>query len=452
MRFIPAIACCCLLLLLWGGGCKKPEDIGVTILPSFDLLKTPFSDTATIQCVTLLEDSLRANGLSKVLLGSYVEPDFGLSQASIYSQVLLGNIPSLGSNLTADSLVLSLAYAGYYGDTTIQQTVHLFEITDNTISADSTYHTNKTFDCGTTDIAPPLLFSPRPTDSVMVGTANQPAQLRIPLNTALADSFLSILQQSQYQNNTGWLSYFKGVYIKTDSTSGGAILYFNPSSAYSKMSLYYHDSSNASHSYDLVLNGANINHETHNYNYPTISSVAQVLADSSNLANNDTLSYLQSMAGLKVKLKFPYLKHFNDSGKIVINKAELVLNVAPISDTGKFAPPTNLLLAAFDSTGAIMFVADYYESNFGGYYNSSNSTYTFNIARQLQQILDGKVVDYGLSLNVLSSGVQANRVIIGSGKSMGSRMKLRLFYTRLPQSIKPKPTNTLKLQTSKPKM
>ena len=70
------------------------------------------SDTATIQCVTLLpEDSLMASELSNVLLGSYIDPVFGLSQASIYAQIQLGNIPNVGGgSLTADSLVIALAY------------------------------------------------------------------------------------------------------------------------------------------------------------------------------------------------------------------------------------------------------------------------------------------------------------------------------------------------------
>ena len=82
-------------------------------------------------------------------------------------------------------------------------------------------------------------------------------------------------------------------------------------------------------------------------------TIGKALSDSANLANTDTVNYLQSMAGLRVKLNFPYLKHLTDSGNVVINKALLVITVPPTDDTSKFPPPANLLLTAFDTSGAI---------------------------------------------------------------------------------------------------
>src|SRR2546425_812261 len=87
-----------LSFLIITGGCKKPEDLGLNVLPSSDPLGTPFSDTATILSVTTREDSLKSDELSRMVLGSYNEPEFGLSDASVFTQILLGNTPSLRSN------------------------------------------------------------------------------------------------------------------------------------------------------------------------------------------------------------------------------------------------------------------------------------------------------------------------------------------------------------------
>ena len=121
--------------------------------------------------------------------------------------------------------------------------------------------------------------------------------------------------------------------------------------------------------------------------------------------------------------------HVLGDGKILINKAELVLTAAPSS--GAFSPPPSIILAALNDTGGLVFPYDYYETiTYGGSLSTSNQ-YTFSITRQLQKILDGSITDYGFSLNVLSSMVEANRAIIGSGKNSTYPMKLRLFYTKL---------------------
>src|SRR5437763_16717723 len=95
LRMLTRILCVSIIFFICViSSCKKPEDVGVEVLPSFDLLKTPFSDTTTIQTVTLKEDSLRGSALSKVLVGSMMDPELGLSEASVYSQIVLGNTPS----------------------------------------------------------------------------------------------------------------------------------------------------------------------------------------------------------------------------------------------------------------------------------------------------------------------------------------------------------------------
>ena len=105
------------------GNCKKPEDIGLDTLPSGDLLFTDFCDTATVESYTIPEDSLRADDLSRIVFGSISDTSYGSTQVAYYGQILLSSTPNLIADSTqsygADSLVLSLAYAGWYGDTTV---------------------------------------------------------------------------------------------------------------------------------------------------------------------------------------------------------------------------------------------------------------------------------------------------------------------------------------------
>jgi hypothetical protein len=139
------------------------------------------------------------------------------------------------------------------------------------------------------------------------------------------------------------------------------------------------------------------------------------------------------MAGLKVKVSFPTLKNFLDSGNILINKAELQIT-APAGTDDLYLVPDDILMAAYDSSGGLTYMSDFFDPliTFGGTYSPTTRTYKFNIARHLQRILTGKLDDYGFSLNMVSSVVQANRLIIGNSKNSSAKMKLNLFYTKLP--------------------
>ncbi len=419
--------------------CKDPEELGLEVLPNADQVFVLNTDTTTLATQTIVEDSLLSSGVSYQLLGSYSDPVFGRSDASFYSQVSLGLTPNFGQPgevLVPDSLVLSLAYAGYYGDTSTAQIIHVYRMNE-TISTDSVYYTNKVFSLNapTDDLTNNFpFFLPKPTTSVSVLSVTQPAQLRIPLSLALADSLLALNGQPQVTDNFSWLQYFKGLYVKTDPVTGsgmGSVSYFNLFSSYSKLTLYYHNTTTGADSlhYDFVISGAtSVSHQEHDYN-GSVTDVGHQLLDPT---FNDSLNYIQSMAGVKTKLTFPYLQQFKDSGNIVVNKAELEITVQD-GTTSFYSSPSRLFLVYTDTSGNSFFMADYFEgaTYFGGTYNSTTRTYKFNIARHLQKILNGSVEDHGLFLLASGAVVQANRVVIGSGKNMGYPMRLHLFYTRL---------------------
>ena len=138
------IICFSLTLIISFSSCTDEDEVGLTILPTADPLNTVFNDTATVNTRLMLEDSLRSDELTIQLLGSDVSTDFGLSTASVYSQVNLEGTPSFGFQPVADSLVLILSYSGYYGDTTGIQTVNVYQL-DEDMYIDSSYYSNRNF-------------------------------------------------------------------------------------------------------------------------------------------------------------------------------------------------------------------------------------------------------------------------------------------------------------------
>ena len=402
-------------------GCKDDNEVGLSLLPPGDQLVTVFSDTSTVSTTTVKEDSLKSDELSLQLLGSYVDPVFGLSTASIFSQVNLVGTPTFGNTPVADSFYLYLAYAGYYGDTTQSQTINIYRMTDD-MHIDSSYFSNKTFGYDPSPLAT-VTFTPHPLTNDS-GAAD--AFLKIPISSTLANEIVS-QSTSTFASNADWLLYFKGLYIKSNDAVGtGAISYF--SFFKSKLTLYFHDTSLTAQNYTFSLQGSRVNQFSHNFSINN-SDVSRQLADSN---YNDSLNYLQAMSGVKTKISFPFLKHFLDSGNILVNRAELKIETAsPV--ILPYTLPGNLLLVTTDNTGEQIFPIDYYESTgyYGGILNSDGTSYTFNIGRQLQRYLNGTVNNADFELVVSGSGVMANRLIIKSGKNVTSGMKLSFFYTKL---------------------
>ena len=115
-------------------GCKKPEDdLGLDLLPGDPL--GVLIDTNTLRAYTFEDTTIRTSGLTRQLLGSYLDQQFGLVKAGIVTQLRLSsNNIGFGqdnSGLVADSLVLSLAFDGAnyaYGNLNAQ-VFQAFELT-----------------------------------------------------------------------------------------------------------------------------------------------------------------------------------------------------------------------------------------------------------------------------------------------------------------------------------
>jgi len=75
---------------------------------------------------------------------------------------------------------------------------------------------------------------------------------------------------------------------------------------------------------------------------------------------------------------------------------------------------------------------DYFENAayFGGTYNASNKTYTFNISRHIQDLINNNTVDYGMYLIATGSSIQANRSVLNSFKHPSNKIKLNITYSK----------------------
>jgi hypothetical protein len=423
--------------ILFFSSCTDKDTIGLNEQPGSDELSVLFSDTSTVIAFSQKEDSVRTDEAIYNILGSYIDPVFGKTTASIYTQFRLPtNNVNFGTPLTLDSLVLSLAYRGYYGDTTTPLKVRVYELTEN-LFRDSSYYSDRVMagiEVGS------AIFKPRPSDSVKVLGKKYAPHLRIKLNSSLAQKFFYASGQATMADNNAFLDFFKGLKIETDAvSSGGSLLLFDLASSLSKMTLFYKkNATEDSLQFNFVINENcarfnNYNH--HSYSHASSEFKQNVISVHDTLTSGKKNLYLQAMAGIKVKILFPYIKNFVTNNQVAINKAELIMNINDLGlSTNPFGPPGRLALVKCNGSGTNTFVIDQFEgdTHFGGIYNSTNKQFKFNITRYVQGILNNTITNEGLYLMVSGAAIYPNRVVLKGTDILNSgRFKLKLTYTKI---------------------
>ncbi|MCD4746408.1 MAG: DUF4270 domain-containing protein [Bacteroidales bacterium] len=405
---------------------KDPDEIGLNLL-EHQQLDVEFDTTVQIISYSKREDSVRTDEISLNLLGSYFDPVFGKNTASIYTQLRLSvNSPDFEEDPILDSIVLTLAYYGYYGDTTTPQTIKVYEIIES-LYIDSTYYSNQSIPNNGIEIAS-YNFTPTPSDSVMVDTVKYAPHLRINLDPEFGNKILNA-SEDELSNNENFIEFIKGIYITAEpvnTTGEGAVLYFNLISSLSEVVIYYNDSAE----YQLVINENSArfnNYEHYNYEDATIEFKNQVINEDTTLGKDKI--YLQAMGGVKAKIKFPEILDLVSTGDIVINDAKLIIPV--IETENEYDPPSDLVLLKINEEGKYEFLIDQFEGGdyFGGSYNSSKKEYLFRISRYVQDLLKGNP-DYGLNLSISGSSVKANSLVL-YGTNSNISMKLKIIYTKI---------------------
>lgn len=434
-----------LFLIVSFHGCKDPEIGTLEVLPGSETLGLLTNDTSTIISFTQQDDSIRSDETSLNLLGIYNDPVFGTAIAGIYTQVRLSvENYNFGdpSNVFVDSVVLSLAYSGIYGNT-VPQGFRVFELSES-MNKDSMYYSTKTFLMEPSPAGSVSGLVPDLTDSVNVGGQNEPPQMRIALKNSFGQKLIS---ESGYffGSNTDFLSKFSGLAILPDTSTApaagdGAILYFDLKSPFSRLTVYYSgqkyhsvrpDSTEpVSKKYEFLINDNCARVNNFAFSRPGISIFA-----SDSLAGNNNI-YIQSMAGARAKIKVPFIESFIGKGRIVVNKAEIILKVED-NTTGLFSPHSGLFLTNIDSSGKAGFLLDQFEGDdhYGGTFNSSAGEYVFNITRHMQYLLnnyyEGKDYNNGMFLMGGGKAVNASRTILKGNLSSSGGIKLKISYTPL---------------------
>lgn len=428
--------------------CKKEGELTPDFAENTSF--TFFTDSIKINSNTRVGDSILADRIATGLLGTYKDSSFGKSTSSIYVQPLLPtNFLVLGSSeeqLLVDSVILSLSYSNWYGDTSVSQNISVFRL-DEKLDIEESYYSSTSINT----LPLPLgtkSFTPKPSKESIILQPNSSGgidtvalapQLRIRLDDDLGTEILSKSGQSELSDNENFRTFFKGVKITPNeqtmlNDNEKAILYFALTSSQTKMTVFYSALNTVSGDttkklIDFPINSSSVRFNAFEHDY----SSGAVQTNLNTAGKDDLYSYIQAMAGVETVITFPELKKQFQDKNIIVNKAELVLPVANGSYS-KFGLAESMTIASRDANGLLKFIPDNdprleTPAYFGGKYIEADKAYRFNIARYIQGYLNGAENENGLTILISGSAVKAERAVILAQGNQGREIKLNLYYS-----------------------
>ncbi len=418
--------------------CQEITDVGYDILPDDDKLDLVITDTITVRVHTYSMDTIAIDKVPSVLLGNYLDPYFHRSSANFAMQFNMETYPAFHDSLVADSVIITLPYTTatqkYCGDTTIQQTIEIYELVTN-LESDSTYYSNQIPIYG--DLIGTYTFTPIPgIDSVYVYEPDTiykvVNKVKIKLNATVAEKFISA-ESSVYESNENFKSFFKGIYAKpADENNTNAIIKYDVNEN-TRLTVYYHypSSSDEARSWNATANSSScvrLNIFEHDYSE---TQFYDKLDDDT--LPEDSIAYIQAMGGLRVKIDFPYIEKFRELENISIYRAELIVKTAAgvLSPEDNYPAVDKLIVTGVGTESEYYLLPEYiYGTQYLGVEYSEDNEYRFDLANHIKNIINGDVENNGLYIFPSAGSFNLGRSIITTGASNNS-MKLVITYTNL---------------------
>ncbi|WP_375447461.1 DUF4270 family protein [uncultured Fibrella sp.] len=460
-------------VLLTAIACEAPKEIGLAPSTPVDVL---YTDTLTITRTTIQLDSVRSNDQSTALIGRYTDPIFGLIESKAYIQLRPSRsliITDSGtSNVTStdriiiDSTKVRFPLNGvWYGDTTVSQEISLSELTDSLRSVN--------YDITSPGPAVRRVIAKRTVKirPSVIDTAGYVSPIVI--DNSIGSTILSMANTNAllFSSTTGaWVdpvAFRQKIahdYVLTSaSTPQAAILGITPSEG--AIVTYFHVKGESfAQAYELPFTGKRFNQITANRGGTPLAS----LRPGQSLATTTTArTYVQPGTGVTTKLQFPSLTNLLKTGRIAINRADLVITPIAAEDGKRPLPPylvlaevgvNNRLVRTVSTTGieSILATVQTYgpATRVPGSYSGPQiaiidprtTSYTFQLAGYLQSVAANVSPNNGLALltpssQLFGSNSQTGGLIDQTQAVLSNRVwrmalegkasvKLVLFYTK----------------------
>ncbi len=435
-----------LMALFIFSSCEKPnEGLGFDSLigeiPGVGRAEFPITTQTRIQDSILVainydaQLQLAQGYLQPKLLGTYVDPLFGLSKAEFISEMLLEDLnPQFGSAPIIDSVNLYLRTTDYYGDTTrpINLTVHQLS---ESLSRDSAFYSSFSPALGL-KLGELTSFTPKPNARFKFkGEAVLPS-FKIPLDKGFFKQ--QILDQGNafdaFTTNEKFRTYFKGIKVSVEAGEG-SILTLNTNSVNSKILIFFRTEDTATTSSQIELNFAQ-NKTTKPIGFSTFKQdyVNYPVAFDTTDTDSEAL-YVQPMGGVFGALDFEMLDTLQEKG-YAINRAYLELPIKRTTTRGLLAA-TALEVRELDETKQIGPLSEDFRRSQGGgtllLGELRDNQYRLEFTRALFKLLNN--VESGTPLPTfaivpVNKSTSARRTVLNGGNNTFEAPRLVVFYTK----------------------
>ncbi|MDO7172872.1 DUF4270 family protein [Mariniflexile sp. AS56] len=288
--------------------------------------KVYYIDTLSVKASTFKFDSIAVSYTSRLLIGAYTDPVFGLTTSKSYAQ-LTNSTYTIDNNAVFDSIALILNYDSYfYNDTIPVQKINIYEvlkdIEPDDDDEDSYYNTSNIASNSTSIASKSFYAKPKKDDS-----------LHVTLSNTFGKTLFENIRDNKINNTDEFLKVYKGLLIEPDANNT-AILGFLKSSF---VRIYYTNKEELTTdilTLDMPFDATNSFHNITNQTEGTVfeSLTTQTTYLSSTASSNNT--FMQAGTGIATRIDIPNLETLYDiPGTGIIIDANLKISLKQNSNT-----------------------------------------------------------------------------------------------------------------------
>jgi len=409
--------CFSLVIILFSCNSEEDDILGLELIDEDEFViekhtyNTLFNEESSYFTVNnFREENIYSSGFLN-LLGTYNDSSFGQSDASFYMQVLLPEENIVFNALESDpniKLELSIPYYGSYGDLTQTLNLKVYEVSESLSSLDeSNKLITESFDFDNLLLDTQINLG-EISNEVQWDDSIVSPRLILDLSESSLGSKILNATEANLSNDENFIEYLNGLYLKVDSSSDGAVLYFDTNSQECFLRMNYTNNNNQSANPVEFPIGSTHNYFIHQYEANELLNLIEGNVPSS-------FVYLQSMGGMAAELDLSFLldENFNDW---VIGKATLNIPVyKKDAQFDIFSPPTALRLNEY--IDGLNIENDDLST---AAYNSETEEYNFNITSYIQSII---TEDQNSNLYLGINGINSERLLI-SNSDLGMNLEI----------------------------
>ena len=263
-------------------------------------------DTLTVKLSTFQFDSITVSNAKRLMVGSYNDPEFGLTKCESYIQLKNSDLYGIDDKAEFDSISLVLNFDNYfYNDTIPVQEFKVYDVLEDIEpdDDDDLYYNTTNFKTSSTPLAS-VFFKPRP---------NKLDTLAIKLDNDYGEILFNKIKDNEINNNEEFLEEYKGLMIMADETNTSTLGF----STNSEMRIYYTiDNGVEFESEEKVINFqinpiSSFSHIESNKEGTSIEDLDGSLKMLPSYETNNN-SFVQSGTGITSRIDIPYLKTLYD--------------------------------------------------------------------------------------------------------------------------------------------